>query len=227
VCDRTATTRTTTPRAAHFFRKNAKKTREATPPKGFTSIACVPQKSKKLRENTSRNESKGFVRGAYVEMPRLRKIPESLGSGARVRQALRATIRESWIQIFTGLGVISEMTIHHHHKCAHNRVLQEKYPKNRTTSLLQTGYVEEASAVKIDPRAVKIPEELSKVLVGKWVMPHFIGAVKMPKSCVRQKRILTEVPDVKQHPEFEAAQGNTVKIPEVERRLSWHKAAVQ
>jgi hypothetical protein len=89
--------------------------------------------------------------------------------------------------------------------------------------LLQTGYVEEASAVKINPRAVKIPEMLTEIFGQTWVMSNLISAVKMPKSRVRQKRILTEVPDAKQHPEFEAAQGNTVKIPEVGRRLSRHK----
>jgi hypothetical protein len=78
--DRTATTQTTTTRAAYFFRNNAHKTSEAILPKGFTSIACVPQKSRDFRKNTSRNESKGFVRGVYVEVTRLRKIPESLGS---------------------------------------------------------------------------------------------------------------------------------------------------
>jgi hypothetical protein len=68
------------PRTAHFFRKNAKKTSEAISRKGFTSNSDVPQKSILFRKNTPRIESKRFVRGAYVEVPRLRKIPESLGS---------------------------------------------------------------------------------------------------------------------------------------------------
>jgi hypothetical protein len=88
-CNRTTTTRSTTPRAAHFFRKNAKKTSEATSPKGFTSIGDVPQKSMKLRKNTSKNESKGFVRRAYVEV----FTPQNSGFAPHLRGARRQTWR--------------------------------------------------------------------------------------------------------------------------------------
>jgi hypothetical protein len=129
VCDGTATTRTTTARTAYFFRKNANKTSEATSPKGFTSTACVPQKSRDFRKNTSRIESKGLVRGAYVEFPRLRKIPESLSSVGARRQAFRVPIPESSIQILMGFRVISEARIHHHHKCAHTGMRAAELPE--------------------------------------------------------------------------------------------------
>jgi hypothetical protein len=65
---------------------------------------------------------------------------------------------------------------------------QHKYPNNRIRSLLQTGYVEMARAVKIKVRAAIIPEMWTKTLGGKWVMSQFISAVKMAKLLGRQPR---------------------------------------
>jgi hypothetical protein len=117
------------PRAAYFFRKNAKKTSEATSSNGFTSTTDVPQKSTHFRKNTSRIESKGFVRRAYVEFPRLRKIPESLNRVGARRQALRARIAGFSTQILMGFRVISKARIHHHHKCAHKGIRAAEIPK--------------------------------------------------------------------------------------------------
>jgi hypothetical protein len=117
------------PRATRFFRKNANKTNEAASPKGFTSIACVPQKSKKLRKNTSGNESTGFVRGAYVDLSGLRKIPESLRTWVRAVGSCASPIAVFSIQILMGFQVISGTRIHHHHKCAHTGVRAAKIPE--------------------------------------------------------------------------------------------------
>jgi hypothetical protein len=177
------------PRAAHFFRKNAQKTNEATSPKGFTSMPGVPQKSMKLRKNTSKNESKGFVRGAYVEMLDSAKFRNRSALGwcapsGEARPDCGILVTNPYeIPSYLGNGDPTTTTN------ARTRVpAQQKYPKNRIRSLSPTGYVEVGSAVKIKTRAAKIPEKRSKGLSEKWVMSNSDSAVKMPKSHVRQQK---------------------------------------